>query len=146
MAVTMAHAVLGLHEEDPDDPSGRRRQAALNNMAFRLLRHVRHKPLGMHVTVKALQPGQLEELFDAVTECLGEQLDQVFGSLDEEKRADALRVFAARIASQYVGNNPAVAYTNPIPLAEPSSPAAIDSESKVEKANVTREGQQDAPA
>src|SRR5208337_695140 len=105
-AVTMAHAVLGLYEADPDDPSGRRRKAALTNMAFRLLRHVRHKPLGMHVTVKELRPGQLEELYGAVSDCLGEQFDQVFGSLDKEQLADALRVFAARIASCYVGSNP----------------------------------------
>jgi hypothetical protein len=146
MATMMAHAVLGLHEADPDDPSGRRRKAALTNMAFRLLRHVRHKPLGMHVTVKDLRSGQFEELYDAVSECLGEQLDQVFGSLDEKKRADALRLLAEKIESRYVGSNPRVADANPVPLAEPSSPAAIDSESKVEKADLTCEGQQDALA
>jgi hypothetical protein len=132
MAVTMAHAVLGLYEVDPDDPSGRRRKAALTNMAFRLLRHVRHKPLGMHVTVKELRPGQLEELYGAVSDCLGEQFDQVFGSLDEEQLADALRVFAARIASRYVGSNPLAASTNPALLAEPSAPAEIDADSNVE--------------
>jgi hypothetical protein len=133
MAVTMAHAVLGLHEADPDDPSGRRREAALTNMAFRLLRQVRHKPLGMRVTVKELQPGQFEELYDAITECLGEQLDQVFGSLDEEKRADVLRLFSEKIASRYVGSKPPVVDTNLVPLAEPFTPAAIDN-SKVENA------------
>jgi hypothetical protein len=137
MAVTMAHAVFGLYEADPDDPSGRRRKAALTNMAFRLLRHVRHKPLGMHVTVKELQPGQFEELYDAVSECLGEQLDQVFGSLDEEKRADALRMFVERIASRYVGSSPPVADSNSALLAEPSAPAATDSNSRVENASGT---------
>lgn len=137
MAVTMAHAVLGLHEADPDDPSGRRRKAALTNMAFRLLRHVRHKPLGMHVTVKELRPGQFEELYDSVSECLGEQLDQVLASLDEEQRADALRLFAEKIASRYVGSNPTVAGTNPLLLAEPSAPAANEPDSKMENANVT---------
>jgi hypothetical protein len=132
MAVTMAHAVLGLHEADPDDPSGGRRKAALTNMAFRLLRHVRHKPLGMHVTVKELRPGQFEELYDAVTECLGEQLDQVLGSLDEEKRADALRLFTEKIANRYVGSNRPVAGTNPALLAEPSAQAAIDADSNME--------------
>ena len=133
MAVTMAHAVLGLYEADPDDPSGRRRKAALTNMAFRLLRHVRHKPLGMHVTVKELRAGQFEELYDEVTECLDEQLDQVFGSLDEEKRADALRLFAEKIASRYVGSKSPVVDTNLVRLAEPLALAAID-ESKVENA------------
>src|SRR5208282_2655082 len=113
MAVTMAHAVLGLHEADPDDPSGRRRKAGLMSMAFRLLRHVRHKPLGMHVTVKELRPGQFEELYDTVCDCLGEQFDQVLGSLDEEKRADVLRLFAQKIASRYVGTDPPIADTNP---------------------------------
>lgn len=131
MATTMAHAVLGLHEADPDDPSGRRRKAALTNMAFRLLRHVRHKPLGMHVTVKELQPGQSEELYETVSDCLGEQFDQVFGSLDEEQRADALRVFAARIESRYVVSNLPVG-TNRALLAEPSAQAAIDADSNVE--------------
>ena len=126
MAVTMAHAVLGLYEADPDDPSGRRRKAAITNMAFRLLRHVRHKPLGMHVTVKELRPGQFEELYDEITECLDEQLDQVFGSLDEEKRADALRLFAEKIASRYVGSKSPVFDTNLVPLAEPLALAAID--------------------
>ena len=133
LAVTMAHAVLGLHEADPDDPSGRRRKAAITNMAFQLLRKVRHKPLGMHVTVKELRAGQFEELYDEVTECLDEQLDQVFGSLDEEKRADALRLFAEKIASRYVGSKSPVVDTNLVPLAEPLALAAID-ESKVENA------------
>jgi hypothetical protein len=137
MATMMAHAVLGLHEADPDDPSGSRRKAALTNLAFRLLRHVRHKPLGMHVTVKALHPGQLEELFDAVTECLGEQLDQVFGSFDEEKRADALRLFVERIASRYVGSSPPVADSNSVLLAELSAPTAADSDSRVENTSGT---------
>ena len=75
-------------------------------MAFRLLRHVRHKPIGTHVTVKELQPGQVEDLYDTVSNCLGEQFDQALGSLDEEKRADALRAFAAKIATRYVGSNP----------------------------------------
>jgi hypothetical protein len=132
MATTMAHAILGLHEADPDDPSGRRRKAALTNMAFRLLRHVRHKPLGMHVTVKELQPGQFEELYDTVSDCLGEQLDQVLGSLGEEKRADVLRLFVERIANRYVGSNPPVAGTNPALLAEPSAQASIDADSNVE--------------
>ena len=133
LAVTMAHAVLGLHEADPDDPSGRRRKAAITNMAFQLLRKVRHKPLGMHVTVKELRAGQFEELYDEVTECLDEQLDQVFGSLDEEKRADALRLFAEKIASRYVGSKSPVVDTNLVRLAEPLALAAID-ESKVENA------------
>src|SRR5208283_395674 len=133
LAVTLAHAVLGLHEADPDDPSGRRRKAAITNMAFQLLRKVRHKPLGMHVTVKELRAGQFEELYDEVTECLGEQLDQVFGSLDEGNRAGALRLFSEKIASRYVGSKPPVVDTSLVPLAEPFTPAAIDN-SKVENA------------
>ena len=129
----MAHAVLGLHEADPDDPSGGRRKAALTSMAFRLLRHVRHKPIGTHVTVRELQPGQFEELYDTVSDCLGEQLDQVFGSLDDGKRVDALRLFTEKIASRYVGSNPPVVDANAKPLAEPCAPAAID-ESNVENA------------
>lgn len=133
MAVTMAHAVLGLHEADPDDPSGRRRKAALTNMAFRLLRHVRHKPIPIHLGMKEMMHGDVPSLYDTVSECLGEQLDQVFGSLDEEKRADALRLFSERIASRYVGSKPPVVDTNLVPLAEPCTPAAIDN-SKVENA------------
>jgi hypothetical protein len=91
----------------------------------------------MHVTVKALHPGQLEELFDAVTECLGEQLDQVFGSFDEEKRADALRLFVERIASRYVGSSPPVADSNSVLLAELSAPTAADSDSRVENTSGT---------
>jgi hypothetical protein len=143
LATTMAHAVLGLHEADPDDLSGSRRKAALTNLAFRLLRHVRHKPLGMHVTVKELQPGQCEELYDTVSDCLGEQLDQVFGSLDGEKRADALRVFAEKIASRYVRNNPPVADTTAVLFAEPSVPAAIEPDSKGEDSDGNNEVEPD---
>jgi hypothetical protein len=133
MAVTIAHAVLGLHEADPDDPSGGRRKAALYSMAFRLLRHVRHKPIGTHVTVRELQPGQFEELYDTVSDCLGEQLDQVLASLGEEKRADVLRLFAEKIASRYIVSNAPVVDANLEPLAEPSAPAAVD-ESHAENA------------
>lgn len=133
MAVKMAHAVLGLHEEDQDDPSGRRRNAALTNMAYCLLRHVRHKPIGMHVTVKKFRPGQFEDLYDLVVDCLGEQLDQVLASLDEEKRADVLRLFAEKIATRYVGSNLPAVDVNPVLLAEPVAPAAID-DSKEEDA------------
>jgi hypothetical protein len=131
MAVTMAHAVLGLHEADPDDPSGCRRRAALSSMAFRLLRHVRHKPIPIQVGVKEVMLGDVLGLYSIVSDCLGEQLDQAFGSLDEEKRADALSMFAEKVASRYVGNNPPVVDANPEPLAEPSAPAVID-ESNVE--------------
>ncbi len=133
LAVTMAHAVLGLHEADPDDPSGRRRKAALISMAFRLIRHVRHKPIPIHVGMKEMMHGDVPSLYDTVSECLGEQLDQVFGSLDEEKRADALRLFSEKIASRYVGSKPPVVDTNLVPLGEPFTPAAVDN-SKVENA------------
>lgn len=145
MAVTMAHAVLGLHEADPDDPSGGRRKAALTNMAFRLLRHVRHKPLGMHVMVKELRPGQVEDLYDTVSDCLGEQFDQVLGSLDEEERADALRLFVEKIANRYVGSSTHVAGRNRALLAEPSAHVAIEPEDKVESVNGIPEEQPDAP-
>ncbi len=144
MAVTMAHAVLGLHEADPDDPSGGRRKAALTNIAFRLLRHVRHKPLGMHVMVKELRPGQVEDLYDTVSDCLGEQFDQVLGSLDEEERADALRLFAEKIANRYVGSSTHVAGTNPALLAEPSAHVAMEPDDKVESVNGIPEEQPDA--
>ena len=133
LAVTMAHAVLGLLEADPDDPSGRRRKAGLMSMAFRLIRHVRHKPIPIHVGMKEMMHGDVPSLYDTVSECLGEQLDQVFGSLDEEKRADALRLFSEKIASRYVGSKPPVVDTNLVPLAEPFTPAAIDN-SRVENA------------
>ncbi len=132
-AVMLAHAVLGLHEADPDDPSGRRRKAGLMSLAFRLIRHVRHKPIPIHVGVKEMMHGDVPSLYDTVSECLGEQLDQVFGSLDEEKRADALRLFSEKIASRYVGSELPVVDTNLVPLAEPFTPAAIDN-SKVENA------------
>ena len=93
----------------------------------------------MHVTVKELQPGQCEELYDTVSDCLGEQLDQVFGSLDGEKRPDALRVFAEKIASRYVRSDPPIADTNPVLFAEPSASAAADSDSKVGSSNGTPE-------
>jgi hypothetical protein len=63
---------------------------------------------------------------------LGEQFDQVLGSLDEEERADALRLFAEKIANRYVGSNPPVAGTNSALLAEPSAQAAIDADSNME--------------
>lgn len=124
MAVTMAHAVLGLHEEDPDDPSGNRRQAALTNMAFQLLRRVRHKPIAIHVTVKALRPGQVGELYAKVDQCLGEQIDQVFGSLNKEERADALLLLSERIAGRYLGTNSALSGTDSATaeLAAPDTP------------------------
>jgi hypothetical protein len=113
MAVTMAHAVLGLREADSEDPSGHRRQAALTNMAFQLLRRVRHKPIAMHVTVETLQSGQVEELYRKMRECLGEQIDQVFGSLDEEQRVNALGLFSEKIAGNYVRRDPAVVGADP---------------------------------
>ena len=134
MAVTMAHAVLGLHEADPDDPSGGRQKATLCSMAFRLLRHVRHKPIPIHVGVKEVMLGDVLGLYNIVSDCLGEQLDQAFGSLDEEKRADALRLFAEKIATRYVGSKSLLVDTNPEPLAEPSAPAAVDVDSEEENA------------
>jgi hypothetical protein len=133
MAISMTHAVLGLHEADPDDPSGGRRRAALTAMAFRLIRHVRHKPIPIHVRMKEMMHGDVPSLYDTVSECLGEQLDQVFGSLDEEKRADALRLFSEKIASRYVGSKSPVVDTNLVPLVEPTAVAAID-KTKVENA------------
>ena len=56
----------------------------------------------------------------------------MLASLEEEKRADGLRLFAEKIASRYIGSNPLVASTNPALLAERSAPAAIDADSNVE--------------
>ena len=53
------------------------------------------------VRLKDLQPGDSHALCLILAQCLDMQLDQVFGSLDEPERTDALRLLAQEIGNRY---------------------------------------------
>jgi len=100
-AIEMAHAIIGLSEINPDDPSGLNRKAALTGMAFRFLQLARHKPIGVHVAMKELQAGDSGSLYNMILDCLGDQFDQVFAPLTDDQRQDSLASFTRDIQDRY---------------------------------------------
>ena len=98
-ASRLAHAILGLDESDERDPSGLQRRAALTARAYKFLNLTRRKQIPVLVRLRELQPGNIRGLC-AILHCLDGQMDQVFGSLDEPERCEALRLFADEIGNR----------------------------------------------
>ena len=55
----------------------------------------------MIVRMKELQPGDFRALYGILAQCFDMQLDQVFGSLAEPERTEALRLLAQEIGKRY---------------------------------------------
>jgi hypothetical protein len=51
--------------------------------------------------LKQLEPGNAHAIYVILTQCCDAQLDQVFGSLDEPERTEALRLLAQQIGNRY---------------------------------------------
>jgi hypothetical protein len=98
----IAHAILGLDEEDECDPSGVRRKAALTALAHQFLHGVYRKTIPVIVRAKPLQPADVRGLYRFILMCFEMQLDQVFKSLGDEDRCVALRLFTREIPNRYV--------------------------------------------
>ena len=99
-ASRLAHAILGLDESDERDPSGLQHRAALTAMAYKFLNLTRRKQIPVLVRLRELQPANIRGLC-AILHCLDGQMDQVFGSLDEPERSEALRLFADEIGNRF---------------------------------------------
>jgi hypothetical protein len=100
----MAHAVLGLDEPDGRDPLGVNRKAALATIAHEFLNLAGRKHIPVIVRLKELQAGDFRALYNILTQCLDRQMDQVFGSLDDRERSEAVRLLAQEIASRYTAS------------------------------------------
>jgi hypothetical protein len=90
----MAHAVLGLGQPDERDPSGSERKSALIAMTPEFLNLAGRKHIPVIVRLKELRRGDSHAICAILAQCFEIQLDQVFGSLDEPERAEALRLLA----------------------------------------------------
>jgi hypothetical protein len=97
----MAHAVLGLDEPDERDPLGLNRKTALKALAYLFLNLARRKQIAVVVRLKELQPADFRAIYGILAQCLDMQLDQVFGSLGEPERTEALRLLVRQIADRY---------------------------------------------
>jgi hypothetical protein len=53
------------------------------------------------VRLKELQPGDFRAIYGILAQCCDMQLDQVFGSLEEPERTEALRLLAQQIGNRY---------------------------------------------
>jgi hypothetical protein len=100
-ASRLAHAVLGLDEPDERDPAGHQRKAALAALAHEFLNLSGRKHIPVLVRLRQLQPGDFRGLYAILAQCLDSQMGQVFGSLDEHERSEAVRLFAQEIANRY---------------------------------------------
>jgi hypothetical protein len=102
-ASRIAHAVLGLDEPDDRDPGGINRKTALKALAYQFLNLARRKQIPVVVRLKELRPADFRALYGILARCLDMQLDQVFGSLGEPERTEALRQLALEINNRYQG-------------------------------------------
>jgi hypothetical protein len=100
-ASRIAHAALGLNEPDERDPAGVNRKAALTAMAHQFLNLARRKHVPVMVRLKELQPGDSHAICAILIQCCDIQLDQVFGSLNEPERTEALWRLAQEISNRY---------------------------------------------
>jgi len=100
-ACRLAHAVLGMEEPAECDPSGVQRKPALAAMAYQFLRAAHRKPISVIVRVKKLQQADVRGLCKIILMCLEVQVDQVFKTLADEDRREALCLFTQEIASRY---------------------------------------------
>jgi hypothetical protein len=99
----LAHSVLGLEEPDERDPSGVLRRATLAAMAYQFLYVVHRKPTAIIVRTKPLQPADVRGLYRVILACFETQLDEVFKSLADDDRREALSLFTHQIAGRYNG-------------------------------------------
>jgi len=97
----MAHAVLGLGAPDERDPLEVNRKAALKALAYQFLNLAGRKQIAVVVRLKELQPADFRAIYGILAQCFDMQLDQVFGSLDEPERTEALRRLAQEITNRY---------------------------------------------
>jgi hypothetical protein len=97
----MAHAALGLGQTDERDPSGLKRKSALIAMAQEFLNLAGRKHVSVIVRLKEFQPANFGAIYEILTQCCDTQLDQVFGSLGEPERTEALRLLAQEITNRY---------------------------------------------
>ena len=86
---------------DERDPLGVNRKAALKALAYQFLNLAGRKQIAVVVRLKELQPADFRAIYGILAQCFDTQLDQVFGSLDESERAEALRLLAQQIANRY---------------------------------------------
>jgi len=90
-----------LNEPDERDPSGLQRKAALTAMAYQFLNTAQRKNIPVIVRLKELQPGDFRGLYAIIGQCLGTQLNEVFVSLNDRERSEALELLAQTIANRY---------------------------------------------
>ena len=102
-ACRIAHAVLGSEEPDGCDPSGVRCKAALKALAHQFLNLARRKHIPVVVRAKELQPADIRGLCKIILMCFEVQVDQVFKTLADEDRREALGLFTQEIANRYGG-------------------------------------------
>jgi hypothetical protein len=105
-ACRIAHAILGLDEADECDPSGVQRRAALTALAHQFLHGAHRKPIPVIVRAKPLQQADIRGLYRIILMCFEMQFDQVFKSLADEARREALSLFTEQIADRYNGVKP----------------------------------------
>ena len=75
--------------------------AALTGMAHQFLRLAHRKPIPVIVRAKPLQPADIRGLYRVILMCFEMQVDDVFRSLGDEERRDAVRLFGDQIADRY---------------------------------------------
>ena len=97
----IAHAVLGLGAVDERDPLEVNRKAALKALAYQFLNLAKRNHIRVVVRLKDLQPGDCHALCLILAQCFDTQLDQVFESLDESQRSEALGLLAQQIGDRY---------------------------------------------
>jgi hypothetical protein len=97
----MAHAALGLGQPDERDPDGSARKSALIAMAQEFLNLAKRKHIPVVVRLKDLQPADFHAIYRIIAQCCDIQLDQVFGSLDEPERVEALGLLAQQIGNRH---------------------------------------------
>jgi hypothetical protein len=72
-------------------------------MAYQFLRSAHRKPIPVIVRAKPLQPADVRGLCGVILRCFEMQFDQVFKSLADEDRREALSLFEGLIADRYNG-------------------------------------------
>jgi hypothetical protein len=70
-------------------------------MAREFLNLAGRKPIPMVVRLKELQPADFRALYGILAQCFDTQLDQIFSSIGEAERAEALRLLAQQIGHRY---------------------------------------------
>jgi hypothetical protein len=95
--------IYGIKDRHPDeqDPSGVQPKAALKALAYQFLNLAGRKHIPVVVRLKELQPGDSHAICAILVQCCDILSDQVYGSLDQPERTDALRLLATQIGNRY---------------------------------------------